>query len=244
MAVDTNASQFSFNVETPGDYVLRLQPELYVSATYDLTATVVPSLGFPVAGNKARTGSFWGDARDGGQRSHEGIDIFAPKSTPVVASADGYITGVKNGGIGGKTVWLRATDRNIHLYYAHLDSQLVSEGDEVRKGDTLGLVGNTGNAQFTPPHLHFGVYTSRGPIDPYPFIDAPGKLPEQFAPKDLDVRLQLKPQKKPNNSVQPFDSVLLIPLAVNAKGYIAEHPNGNIIQAPFSSVKVITGNEG
>ena len=192
LAADTSSSQFGFDADETGTYILRLQPELYRTGEYNLSATVTPSLGFPVAGNKARTGSFWGDTRDGGQRSHEGIDIFAPKLTPVIAATDGYITGVREGGIGGKTIWVRATGRNIHLYYAHLDKQLVQEGQEVKKGDTLGLVGNTGNAKYTPPHLHFGIYTSSGPIDPFPFVNKAIKTAPAFEAKDLTISFKAK----------------------------------------------------
>ena len=51
-----------------------------------------------------------------------------------------------------------------------MDSQLVRSGQTVKAGDTLGLVGNTGNARTTPAHLHFGIYSGRGALDPYPFV--------------------------------------------------------------------------
>jgi peptidoglycan LD-endopeptidase LytH len=57
-------------------------------------------------------------------------------------------------------------------YYAHLDRYAddLSAGDEVLAGDTLGFVGNTGNARTTPPHLHFGVYTATGAVNPLPLL--------------------------------------------------------------------------
>lgn len=168
-SADTASVNFDIDVEETGTYVLRLQRELERKGDYKLSVKSGPSLGFPVTG-KANVGSFWGDNREGGKRSHEGIDIFAKKGTPVVAAADGHVTGVKEGGIGGKTIWMRVPEKNIYLYYAHLDQQLVQEGQEVSVGDTLGLVGNTGNAKYTPPHLHFGVYTYNGAIDPLPFV--------------------------------------------------------------------------
>ena len=79
--------------------------------------------------------------------------------------------------LGGKVVWLRTTG-GASLYYAHLDSQLVRPGDRVAVGDTLGLVGNTGNARTTPPHLHFGIY-SRGPKDPLPYVREPRGRPAE-----------------------------------------------------------------
>ncbi len=78
-AADTAFSTFSFNINEPGPYILRLQPELFKAGEYSLSVSVGPSLDFPVAGSKAKTGSFWGASRDGGKRSHEGVDIFAPK---------------------------------------------------------------------------------------------------------------------------------------------------------------------
>ena len=65
-------------------------------------------------------------------------------------------------------MWLRDA-YGQSLYYAHLDRQAVRRGDVVKMGDTLGFVGNTGNARTTPPHLHFGIY-SRRPYDPSPAL--------------------------------------------------------------------------
>jgi hypothetical protein len=216
---------------------------LFRGGEYSLSITVGPSLQFPVSGNKAKAGSFWGASRDGGKRNHEGVDIFAPKSTPVVAAADGFVTGVREGGIGGKVVWVRVKDRNITLYYAHLDKQLVDEGQEVKKGQTLGLVGNTGNAQYTPAHLHFGIYTARGPVDPFPFVNPAIKTAPAVPAKNLQNYLKLtKTQKLPSDHTVAKANTLLVPIAVNAKGYITEVPGGNLIQVPFSSVQ--TTNQG
>lgn len=171
-SIDTSATEFSHEVEDEQEhFILRLQPELLRSGEYTLSISVGPSLGFPVSGKSARVGSVWGDARDAGARSHEGIDIFAPKRTPVVASAAGTIGRVEETRIGGKVVWLRPEGRPLNLYYAHLDEQLVSPGQRVNTGDTLGLVGNTGNARTTPAHLHFGIYGFGGAINPLPYVD-------------------------------------------------------------------------
>ena len=232
LSADTAQQQFSFDAEQTTTYLLRLQPELYNSINYDLTISVAPSLDFPVAGKKAKTGSFWGDDRDGGKRKHEGIDIFAPKLTPAIAAADGFITGVQEGGLGGKTVWMKVAEKNYYLYYAHLDKQLVEDGQRIKKGDTLGLVGNTGNAKYTPAHLHFGVYTRTGPVDPWPFVNTGVSTAPPVTSKDLDVILQRKNSKS-------TDSGMLIPLAVTATNYIAESPDGKITAVPFTSVKAV-----
>jgi hypothetical protein len=77
--------------------------------------------------------------------------------------------------LGGIVVWLSDARRGQSLYYAHLDGIVVQEGQSVRLGDTLGFVGNTGNARTTPPHLHFGIYRrGEGPVDPWPFVHRPG----------------------------------------------------------------------
>lgn len=169
-SADTSALFFYADVNETAEYVLRMQRQIERKGKLKLALRTAPSLSFPVASNKASAQSFWGADRDGGKRKHEGIDIFAKKGTPVIAAADGYVTGVREGGIGGKTVWMRVTDKDIYLYYAHLDQQFVQDGQRVRLGDTLGLVGNTGNARFTPAHLHFGIYTYSGAIDPLPFV--------------------------------------------------------------------------
>jgi hypothetical protein len=73
--------------------------------------------------------------------------------------------------LGGTVVWLSDPSRSVSLYYAHLDREIVDEGQTVRQGDTLGFVGNTGNARRTRPHLHFGIYSrGTGAIDPWPWI--------------------------------------------------------------------------
>ena len=233
-SADSLQTQFSFDADETSTYLLRLQPELYQSGSYDLRISIAPSLGFPVVGNNARAGSFWGDDRDGGKRNHEGIDIFAPKLTPAVAAADGYITNVQEGGLGGKTVWMRVADRNISLYYAHLDKQLVEAGQRVKKGDTLGLVGNTGNARFTPSHLHFGIYNYHGAVDPWPFVDKNIKIAGAIKPRELDTYLQWKKPK-----AKTANDELLIPLAITNKTYIAELADGKIISAPIEAVKQI-----
>lgn len=240
LSADTATSQFQYAIDEAGSYVLRLQPELFRTGEYTLSVSVGPSLHFPVGANKGKIGSFWGASRDGGKRSHEGVDIFAPKGTPAVASADGIVTGVKEAGIGGKVVWLRPLDRNITLYYAHLDKQLVREGQQVKKGEVLGTVGNTGNAKHTPSHLHFGVYTSSGPIDPLPFVQQTTKNPAAVASKPLNNYLRLTKTQKLGEAGSVKANTLLVPLAVTAKGYIAELPEGRIISTPFASVQTTT----
>jgi hypothetical protein len=137
------------------------------------------ALEFPVAGRSTRSvGSFFGDPREGGRRRHHGVDIFAPRGTPVVAAAEAYVSRVDTTEIGGRVVWLRDRKRGASLYYAHLHEILTRDGARVMPGDTIGTVGNTGNARTTPPHLHFGMYfRGEGPFDPWDYLfQPPGAL--------------------------------------------------------------------
>lgn len=166
----------AYTVRRDRTYLLRVQPELLRGGRFRITIQTDASLAFPVAGqNSSAIGSRFGAPRDGGRRRHHGVDIFADRGTPALAAANGVVSRVRNGGLGGKTVWIRDDDGHA-LYYAHLDSQLVRRGMRVSVGDTVGLVGNTGNARTTPPHLHFGIYQN-GPTDPFPFIHTPRVQP-------------------------------------------------------------------
>jgi murein DD-endopeptidase MepM/ murein hydrolase activator NlpD len=160
-------------------FVLRLQPELLREGQYEVEVRAEPALGFPGAGvgNRA-VQSLFGVDRDAGRRRHEGIDIFAPRGTPVVAGVDGVVRSTRPNELGGTVVWLSDPVRGQSLYHAHLDSLVVVEGESIRRGDTLGFVGNTGNARTTRPHLHFGIYRrGRGAIDPWPWVRLPASDP-------------------------------------------------------------------
>ncbi len=143
-----------------------------------------PPLQVPVAGiDVGDLRSNWGDARDGGERLHTGLDIMAPSGTQVVAATDGIIEKLylSEGG-GGITLYLRSADRNWLLYYAHLGGYApgIAEGRRVRAGEPLGFVGDTGNAAPGNHHLHFGVshmqpgerWHQGTPVDPYPLLAA------------------------------------------------------------------------
>jgi murein DD-endopeptidase MepM/ murein hydrolase activator NlpD len=165
-----------YEARATATHVLRVQPELLAGGSYRLLVGIEPSLAFPVEGvDAAAIRSFFGASRDGGRREHHGVDIFAPRGTPVLAASEGVVRRVGTNRLGGNVVWIRDEERGISQYYAHLDTQLVVGGIRVSPGDTLGLVGNTGNARTTPPHLHFGLYVrGEGPVDPFPFLHDPG----------------------------------------------------------------------
>ena len=139
------------------------------------------SLAFPVAGKRSNIGSYWGASRGGGSRSHEGIDIFAKKGTPVVAVTNGTIVSRGRTPKGGKVLWLKPAAHSWSAYYAHLDKWQVKDGQYVRKGQVIGTVGNTGNARHTPSHLHFGIYSVRGPVNPLPYVKHSPKVAIQKA---------------------------------------------------------------
>lgn len=128
------------------------------------------SLHFPVQGlTTSAVISVFGDKR-GSSRLHQGIDVEAPRGTPVVAVADGTIVRRREGGNGGRQLYLRDGEGRLY-YYAHLDDWSVTEGQSVQAGEVLGTVGNTGNASHTLPHLHFEVMPGRGKraVDPLQF---------------------------------------------------------------------------
>ena len=120
----------------------------------------------------------WQAPRGTGRR-HEGQDIFAPRGTPILSATNGYVYKIGENNLGGQTVSVISSGGRVY-YYAHLDSYApgLEVGDRVSTRTVLGYVGTTGNAQGTPPHLHFGIYTFGGAINPLPLITdrtAPGR---------------------------------------------------------------------
>lgn len=183
-SADSTGHLLGFEPRKDGQYILRFQSELLRGGTFKITFENVPTLKFPVAGHSFKSiRSFWGDPRDGGSRKHEGIDIFAPKGTPVIAPTDGFVKDAYERGIGGKVIWLTDSKRIHTFYFAHLDDYKVKKGERVKMGDTLGFVGTSGNAHIAVPHLHFGVY-KKGPIDPLSHLKAAG-LHLQNVKRDL-----------------------------------------------------------
>jgi murein DD-endopeptidase MepM/ murein hydrolase activator NlpD len=123
-----------------------------------------------------------------GQGLHEAIDIVAPTGTPVVAVDDGRIVKLFNSKPGGLTVYHFDPQGRLAYYYAHLASYApgLKEGMEVKRGDVLGYVGSTGNADPKVPHLHFAIFKlgadkkwwQGDPINPFPALrrGAPAQL--------------------------------------------------------------------
>lgn len=116
--------------------------------------------------------------QDRGSRKHEAIDILAPTGTPVVAVDDGKIVKLFNSKPGGLTVYHYDAEGKLAYYYAHLARYAdgLREGMTVKRGEVIGYVGSTGNADPKTPHLHFAVFKlgkdpkwwQGDPVNPYP----------------------------------------------------------------------------
>lgn len=145
--------------------------------------TVGPAgLAIPVAGVRASAlVDTYTQARAGGARKHDAIDIMAADGTPVVAAANGRVEKLflSEGG-GGITVYVRSPDQRWIYYYAHLQGYApgLAEGQQVKRGQLLGRVGHSGNANPAGPHLHFAInrmepgekWWQGTPINPYPLL--------------------------------------------------------------------------
>jgi murein DD-endopeptidase MepM/ murein hydrolase activator NlpD len=139
-------------------------------------------LAIPVVGIKARDLiDTYKQARAGGARVHDAIDIMAPHGTPVVAAAPGRVEKLflSNGG-GGITAYVRSPDGRYIFYYAHLRDYApgLKEGQAVKQGDVIGTVGSSGNANPAGPHLHFAIHRMApgekwykgSAVNPYPLL--------------------------------------------------------------------------
>lgn len=125
--------------------------------------------------------SNFGDPRNGGARSHEGLDMLAPEGTPIVSPTEAVVIRVGTGSSAGKYVYT-ANPGGETFVYMHLADFApgISSGDELDVGDAIGFVGDTGNASGGPAHLHFEIRDG-GATDPFPRIE------EEF---DLDEKIE------------------------------------------------------
>ncbi len=195
-SADTVNNMVSYWSTSGGNYIVKFQPKVEAKGNFNLTIQLEAGLGFPIDPvAKPSIGSLWGDPRDGGARKHEGIDIFAARGSKILAGADGVIGYVDETDIGGKVISLRPKGYNISLYHAHLDEQLVTAGQSVKKGQVIGTVGNTGNAKTTAPHLHFGIYGNGGAVDPLYFVKKAAN-PSPAVTKKLNDKLEFSSSNK------------------------------------------------
>ena len=126
----------------------------------DVQALRARRLLVPVAGIEAKAlRSTFEDPRGGGRR-HEAMDILAPRGTAVLAAIDGRIVKLFTSAAGGLTIYQYDPDEEFCYYYAHLDGYVadLTEGQTVKRGQTIGYVGTTGNAPPATPHLHFAIF--------------------------------------------------------------------------------------
>ena len=164
------------------------EPKVVTETTEPNPDLVLAPSGFaiPVAGmSPADLVDTYNQSRAGGVRVHNAIDIMAPEGTPVIAAADGTVEKLyySRGG-GGITVYVRSDDGRWIHYYAHLQEYApgLQEGQRVSRGDRLGSVGSTGNADPAGPHLHFAVHRMEPgepwyegtPVNPYPLLAGGG----------------------------------------------------------------------
>jgi murein DD-endopeptidase MepM/ murein hydrolase activator NlpD len=120
------------------------------------------------------------DEMRGGTRTHEALDILAPRGTPVLSAAPGRVLKLFNSKAGGLMVYAADSTERFILMYGHLDAYQpgLAEGQPLRRGQQLGIVGTTGNAPATVPHLHFAIARSSDvkqwwkgqPVNPYPLL--------------------------------------------------------------------------
>ena len=153
-----------------------------IPAGADIPSASVPRLVVPVAGvRRDQLVDTFAQAREGGVRSHNAIDIMAPLGTSVLAAAAGQVEKLFVSPRGGNTVYVRSPDRTLIYYYAHLASYAagMAEQQTVRQGQPLGTVGYSGDASPEAPHLHFEIqqttpdaawWKGKVQLNPYPLL--------------------------------------------------------------------------
>jgi murein DD-endopeptidase MepM/ murein hydrolase activator NlpD len=133
-----------------------------------LPPDATPGFRCPVQGGAAFANT-WGAPRSGGRR-HKGVDMFNARNTPLVAVVDGTVRFSSNS-LGGLSTHVYSDD-GVTYYYAHLESHPsgLSSGQRVSAGTIVGYLGNSGNARYTSPHLHFEIRPGGVALNPYPTV--------------------------------------------------------------------------
>ena len=143
--------------------------DVNASAGVNTTSGYVDSIICPMPGSAY--GDTWGAPRSGGRR-HEGVDMIAPRGLPIYAVVSGVVT-FKANRLGGNAASL-VGDNGNRYYYGHMDSY-VGASRRVVQGEMIAYNGDTGNAKFSTPHLHFQVHPGGGrAVNPYPTVRAAG----------------------------------------------------------------------
>jgi len=156
-------------------------PAAATSVPTNLQVATEPLL-LPVAGVSAKELTDTFNQARGTERKHEALDILAPRGTPVFAVADGKIEKLFTSKPGGLTVYQYDVLEKYSYYYAHLDRYApnLKEGQSIRRGEMIGYVGTSGNADPATPHLHFAIFELDAkknwwegtPVNPYPLLTA------------------------------------------------------------------------
>ncbi len=133
-----------------------------------LPPAATPGFYCPVQGGASFIDS-WGFPRSGG-RKHKGVDMFNKRNTPLIAVVDGRVKFSSNS-LGGLSTHLYAADGTVY-YYAHLERHPtnIASGSFVKAGTVVGYLGNSGNARYTSPHLHFEIRPGGVAVNPYPTV--------------------------------------------------------------------------
>lgn len=130
--------------------------------------STTPGFICPVQGG-ASFSDTWGARRSGG-RTHKGVDMFNARNTPLLAVADGRVK-LSSNSLGGRSTHIY-TDDGVVYYYAHLERHPtdITSGQRLTKGTVVGFLGNSGNARYTSPHLHFEIRPDGKAVNPYPTV--------------------------------------------------------------------------
>ena len=133
-----------------------------------LPPDATPGFRCPVQGGAAFANT-WGAPRSGGRR-HKGVDMFNARNTPLVAVVDGRVRFSSNS-LGGLSTHVYSDD-GVTYYYTHLESHPtnISSGQRVSAGTIVGYLGNSGNARYTSPHVHFEIRPGGVAVNPYPTV--------------------------------------------------------------------------
>jgi murein DD-endopeptidase MepM/ murein hydrolase activator NlpD len=111
----------------------------------------------------------WRDDPFTGKRSfHRGVDIATQYGNPIVATADGIVIQTKSDKIGGKTIKISHPKTGYITVYCHLSKYLAKPGQKVKRGDTIGLIGDTGRSRG--PHVHYEVRLNGKSLNPWYYI--------------------------------------------------------------------------
>jgi len=165
---------------------LPLPPNASTSTSADATtpaegSAATLSLIVPVRGiEPTQLRDTYDEQRGGGSRTHEALDIPAPRGTPVLSATGGRVLKLFESKAGGHMVYAADSSERFILMYAHLDSYAngLAEGQPLTRGQVIGAVGTTGNAPPNLPHLHFAIARSNDvkvwwkgmPVNPYPVL--------------------------------------------------------------------------